>query len=84
MSDAAAVVEEVWRTESSRLLGALLRVTRDLGLAEDLAQQALTEALDQWPRTGVPGNPAAWLMTTAKRRAIDQFRAAAMAAVNLL
>lgn len=74
MTDPAAVVEQVWRTESSRLLGALLRVTRDVGRAEDLAQQALAEALAQWPRTGIPDNPAAWLMTTAKRRAIDQFR----------
>ncbi len=71
----AAAVEEVWRTESSRILGALLRITRDVGRAEDLAQQALAEALVQWPRDGVPHHPAAWLMTTAKRRAIDQFRA---------
>ena len=77
MNDPAAVVEQVWRAESSRLLGALLRVTRDVGRAEDLAQQALAEALTHWPRTGVPDNPAAWLMTTAKRRAIDQFRAGA-------
>lgn len=75
MTDAAAVVEEVWRTESSRLLGALLRITRDVGRAEDLAQEALAQALAQWPSTGVPDNPAAWLMTTARRRAIDQFRA---------
>ncbi|GAA1547451.1 sigma-70 family RNA polymerase sigma factor [Nocardioides humi] len=75
MTDAAAAVEEVWRTESSRLLGALLRITRDVGRAEDLAQEALAQALAQWPSTGVPDNPAAWLMTTAKRRAIDQFRA---------
>lgn len=59
MTDPAAVVEQVWRTESSRLLGALLRVTRDVGRAEDLAQQALAEALAQWPRTGIPDNPAA-------------------------
>lgn len=73
--DPAAVVEEVWRQESPRLLGALLRVTRDLTRAEDLAQEAVAQALAQWPASGVPANPAAWLMTTAKRRAIDQFRA---------
>ena len=75
MKDPASAVEEVWRQESSRLLGALLRITRDVGRAEDLAQEALAQALAQWPQTGVPDNPAAWLMTTAKRRAIDQFRA---------
>ncbi|AEV84303.1 RNA polymerase subunit sigma-24 [Actinoplanes sp. SE50] len=75
MTDPAGTVEQVWRQESSRLLGALLRITRDVGRAEDLAQEALAQALAQWPRTGVPDNPAAWLMTTAKRRAIDQFRA---------
>lgn len=75
MTDPASAVEEVWRQESSRLLGALLRITRDVGRAEDLAQEALAQALVQWPQTGVPDNPAAWLMTTAKRRAIDQFRA---------
>jgi RNA polymerase sigma factor (sigma-70 family) len=75
VKDPASAVEEVWRQESSRLLGALLRITRDVGRAEDLAQEALAQALAQWPQTGVPENPAAWLMTTAKRRAIDQFRA---------
>lgn len=75
MKEPTAAVEEVWRQESSRLLGALLRVTRDVGRAEDLAQEALAQALAQWPQTGVPDNPAAWLMATAKRRAIDQFRA---------
>ncbi len=75
MKDPASAVEQVWRQESSHLLGALLRITRDVGRAEDLAQEALAQALAQWPRTGVPDNPAAWLMTTAKRRAIDQFRA---------
>lgn len=75
MKDPASAVEEVWRQESSRLLGALLRITRDVGRAEDLAQEAFAQALAQWPQTGVPENPAAWLMTTAKRRAIDQFRA---------
>jgi RNA polymerase sigma factor (sigma-70 family) len=67
-------VQRVWRDESARLVGALTRMTRDLSLAEDLAQDALVAALQQWPRDGVPENPAAWLMQTAKRRAVDQFR----------
>ncbi len=66
----------VWRAESARLVGALTRMTRDIDLAEDLGQDALLAALEQWPREGVPANPAAWLMTTAKRRAIDGFRRA--------
>jgi RNA polymerase sigma factor (sigma-70 family) len=74
--DAQEVVTRVWREESARLVGALTRMTRDLGLAEDLAQDALVAALQQWPRDGVPDNPAAWLMQTAKRRAIDSFRRA--------
>ena len=65
-----------WRAESARLVGALTRMTRDLELAEDLAQDALVAALEQWPTTGVPENPIAWLMTTAKRRGIDHFRRA--------
>jgi RNA polymerase sigma factor (sigma-70 family) len=68
------VVQRVWRDESARLVGALTRMTRDLSLAEDLAQDALVAALQQWPDSGIPDNPAAWLMQTAKRRAIDQFR----------
>jgi RNA polymerase sigma factor (sigma-70 family) len=63
-----------WRAESARLVGALTRMTNDVGLAEDLAQDALLAALEQWPSDGVPGNPAAWLMTTAKRKAVDHFR----------
>lgn len=74
MIDVAAIVERVWRRESSRLLGALLRITRDLDRAEDLAQDALAAALAQWPTEGVPDNPGAWLMTAAKRRAIDHIR----------
>lgn len=74
MIDAAVIVEQVWRQESSRLLGALLRITRDLDRAEDLAQDALAAALAQWPTEGVPANPGAWLMTAAKRRAIDHIR----------
>ncbi|MGB8196209.1 MAG: RNA polymerase sigma factor [Acidimicrobiales bacterium] len=69
-------VYNAWRAESARLVGALTRMTRDVSLAEDLAQDALVAALEQWPATGVPDNPAAWLMTTAKRRAIDHFRRA--------
>ena len=65
-----------WRAEWARLVGALTRMTRDVGLAEDLAQDALVAALQQWPVTGVPANPTAWLMTTAKRRGIDHFRRA--------
>ena len=67
-------VEAVWRLESTRLIAGLVRMVRDVGLAEDLAQDALVAALAQWPETGVPDNPGAWLMTTAKRRGVDQFR----------
>jgi RNA polymerase sigma factor (sigma-70 family) len=67
-------VEAVWRLESTRLIAGLVRIVRDVGLAEDLAQDALVAALAQWPETGVPDNPGAWLMTTAKRRGVDQFR----------
>ncbi|HET8562040.1 MAG TPA: DUF6596 domain-containing protein [Marmoricola sp.] len=72
----AAATTAAWRHESARLVAALTRLTRDLGLAEDLAQDALVAALEQWPREGIPANPAAWLMTTAKRRAVDHFRRA--------
>jgi RNA polymerase sigma factor (sigma-70 family) len=67
-------IEAVWRIESSRLIGGLVRVVPDLGLAEDLAQEALVAALERWPQTGIPDNPGAWLMATAKNRAIDQTR----------
>jgi RNA polymerase sigma factor (sigma-70 family) len=67
-------IEAVWRLESTRLIAGLVRIVRDVGLAEDLAQDALVAALAQWPEAGVPDNPGAWLMTTAKRRAVDQFR----------
>ena len=69
-------ITTAWRAESARLVGALTRMTRDIELAEDLAQDALVAALEQWPMTGVPNNPAAWLMTTAKRRGVDHFRRA--------
>ncbi len=67
-------VEAVWRVESTRLVAALVRITRDVGLAEDLAQDALEAALAKWPESGVPDKPGAWLMAVAKRRAIDTFR----------
>lgn len=75
--DAAAVrrtVEAVWRMESAQLVASLARLTRDVGLAEELAQDALVAALEQWPASGVPTTPGAWLMTTARRRGVDQFR----------
>lgn len=74
--DPSVAIVAAWRAESARLVGALTRMTRDLGLAEDLAQDALVAALEQWPDGGVPDNPGAWLMTTAKRRAVDHFRRA--------
>jgi RNA polymerase sigma factor (sigma-70 family) len=76
VSDAAAhrAVEAVWRIEAPRLVAGLARMVRDVGLAEDLAQEALVAALERWPRDGVPDRPGAWLMTTAKRRAIDLLR----------
>jgi len=72
-------IEAVWRIESARVIARLTRLTRDVGLAEDLAQEALVAALEQWPQSGVPDNPAAWLTATAKRRAIDLFRRNAVA-----
>ncbi len=69
-------ITATWREESARLIGALTRMTRDLDLAEDLAQDALVSALESWPVHGIPDNPGAWLMTTAKRRAVDGFRRA--------
>jgi len=69
-----AAIEAVWRLESSRLIGALVRQVRDVGLAEDFAHDAIVAALAQWPASGIPDNPGAWLMTTARRRAIDEFR----------
>ena len=73
-NDPNVAVYAAWRAESARLVAALTRMTRDVSLAEDLAQDALVAALEQWPETGVPDNPIAWLMTVAKRRAIDHFR----------
>jgi RNA polymerase sigma factor (sigma-70 family) len=67
-------IDAVWRIESPRLIAALTRLTRDIARAEDLAQDALVAALEQWPQTGIPDNPGAWLMATAKHRAIDHLR----------
>jgi RNA polymerase sigma factor (sigma-70 family) len=78
-TDPHRTIEAVWRIESSRVIAGLTRLTHDVGLAEDLAQEALVAALEQWPQSGVPDNPAAWLTTTAKRRAIDLFRRNAVA-----
>src|SRR5690348_2910307 len=74
MSDVHRTVEAVWRIESTRLIAGIARVTRDIGIAEELAQEALLAALEQWPEQGIPERPAAWLMTAAKRRAIDSLR----------
>jgi RNA polymerase sigma factor (sigma-70 family) len=71
---AADAVDAVWRIESARLIAGLARIVGDVGLAEDLAQDALVAALEQWPKTRVPDNPGAWLMATAKHRAIDHLR----------
>src|SRR5437660_2395262 len=71
---AADAIEAVWRIESARLIAGLTRIVRDVGVAEDLAQDALVAALEQWPESGVPDNPGAWLMATAKHRAIDALR----------
>src|SRR5215208_8094256 len=72
--DMRRAIDAVWRIESVRLIGGLVRIVRDVGLAEDLAQEALVTALEAWPRTGIPENPGAWLMATAKNRAVDQLR----------
>ena len=76
MTDSAThrAIDAIWRIESPRLIAALARIVRDVGLAEDLAQDALVAALAQWPQSGVPDNPGAWLMATAKHRALDLFR----------
>jgi len=73
-TDIHRTIDAVWRIESPRLIAGLTRIVRDVGLAEDLAQDALVAALEQWPESGVPNNPGAWLMATAKHRAIDHFR----------
>ena len=73
-TDTHQAIDAVWRIESPRLIAGLTRIVRDIGVAEDLAQDALVAALEQWPESGVPDNPGAWLMATAKHRAIDHFR----------
>jgi RNA polymerase sigma factor (sigma-70 family) len=79
-NDARRAIDAVWRIESARLIAVLARMTGDVGIAEDLAQDALVAALEQWPGSGVPDNPGAWLMTTARNRAIDRLRRNTMAA----
>ncbi len=73
-TDTHRAIDAVWRIESPRLIAGLTRIVRDVGVAEDLAQDALVAALEQWPKSGVPDNPGAWLMAAAKHRAIDHFR----------
>ncbi len=75
-SDVNRTIDAVWRMESARLIAGVARLVRDVGVAEDLAQEALVAALAQWPESGVPDNPGAWLMATAKHRAIDRIRRA--------
>jgi RNA polymerase sigma-70 factor (ECF subfamily) len=75
-AEVSRTIEAVWRIESARLIAGLARLVRDVGLAEDLAQEALVAALEQWPESGVPDNPGAWLMATARHRAIDRLRRA--------
>ncbi len=77
-TDPHHAVETVWRIESAKLIAGLTRMVGDVGLAEDLAQDALVAALEQWPKSGVPDNPGAWLMTAAKRRGIDMLRRSKM------
>jgi RNA polymerase sigma factor (sigma-70 family) len=77
-SDTHRAIDAVWRIESPRLIAGLTRIVRDVGVAEELAQDALVAALEQWPESGVPENPGAWLMATAKHRAIDVIRRNAM------
>jgi RNA polymerase sigma-70 factor (ECF subfamily) len=74
VSDTHRAIEAVWRIESARLIAGIARIVRDVGLAEELAQDALVVALERWPESGVPDNPGAWLMATAKNRAIDVLR----------
>jgi RNA polymerase sigma-70 factor (ECF subfamily) len=73
-SDARRTIEAVWRIESAKVIASLMRMVRDVGLAEELAQEALVVALERWPESGIPDNPGAWLMATAKHRAVDQLR----------
>jgi predicted RNA polymerase sigma factor len=74
MSDVAKTIGALWKIESARLIAAIARVTRDIGIAEELAQDALVTALEVWPEQGIPDNPGTWLMKAAKRRAVDTLR----------
>src|SRR5262249_11588708 len=78
VSSVHRTIEGGWRVESAKIIGGLARVLRDVGLAEELAQDALVAALEQWPDSGIPDNPGAWLMATAKHRAIDTIRRKAL------
>ena len=82
-SETHRTINSVWKIEQPRLIAGLTRMVRDISLAEELAQDALVIALRSWPESGVPRNPGAWLMQTAKRRAIDYFRHRKMAATKL-
>src|SRR3989337_1590687 len=73
-----SAIDAVWRIEAARLIGGLVRFVRDVDRAEDLAHEALLTALQVWPETGIPDNPGAWLMTTAKNQAVDESRRRAM------
>src|SRR6202166_2310335 len=73
-ADTHRTIDAVWRIESPRIIAGIARIVRDLGLAEELAQDALVAALEQWPASGIPDNPGAWLTAAAKHRAIDHFR----------
>lgn len=76
MTDIHRTIDAVWKLESARIIAGLMRIVRDVGLAEELAQDALVAALEQWPAEGVPDNPGAWLTAIAKRRAVDHVRRA--------
>src|SRR4051812_2815037 len=73
-SDTHRAIDAVWRIESAKLIAGLARIVRDVGVAEELAQDALVAALERWPEAGVPDNPGAWLMATAKHKALDLMR----------
>src|SRR6187402_659207 len=75
-SDLRSIIETLWRNESPRLIAGLARIVRDVGVAEELAQDALVAALKTWPAQGIPDNPGAWLMAAAKNRAFDERRRA--------
>ena len=81
-ADTHRTINAVWKMEAAKVIGGLTRIVRDVGLAEDLAQEALLAALQQWPEAGIPPKPGAWLMMTAKRRAIDYFRHQSMSATK--